>query len=132
MKKRLILSAFATLLAYTASAQTTVAAKNAAKHIGETVTICDKVFSGKLVTPSNTTLMNIGSYDPDLTLTVVIPATARDKFKGTPEADYTGKDVTVTGKLISYKGKPGIIIIDPKQLKIVLVDNARTPFIPIK
>lgn len=131
MKKLLVLTAFAALFAYKASAQTTVAVKNAAKHIGQTVKICDKVFDGKLITSSNITLLNIGE-NASQQLTIMIPAADRAKFKGKPEIDYRGKDIIVTGKLATYKGKPEIIVSDPKQIKIVLMDNSRMPFVPGK
>ncbi len=125
MKKLLVLAAFAALFAYKASAQTTVAVKNAAKHIGQTVKICDKVVDSKLITPSNATLLDIGGDNPGQQLTIMIPAADRAKFKGRPEVDYRGKDIIVTGKLATYKGKPQIIVSDPKQIKIVLMDNSR-------
>jgi hypothetical protein len=125
MKKLLVLSAFAALFACKALAQTTVAVKNAAKHIGQTVKICDKVVDGKLIAPSNTTLLDIGGDNPDQQLTIMIPAADRAKFKGRPEIDYRGKDVIVTGKLATYKGKTQITVSDPKQIKIVLMDNNR-------
>jgi DNA/RNA endonuclease YhcR with UshA esterase domain len=123
MKKLLVLAAFAALFAYKASAQTTVAVKNAAKHIGQTVKICDKVVDGKLITTSNITFLNIGD-NPNQQLTIMIPAADRTKFKGKPEVDYRGKDIIVTGKLATYKGKPQITVSDPKQIKIVLMDNS--------
>ena len=128
MKKLLVLTAFAALFVYKASAQATVAVKNAAKHIGQTVKICDKVVDGKLIAPSNTTLLNIGD-NPGQQLTIIIPAADRAKFNGKPEIDYRGKDIIVTGKLATYKGKPQIIVSDPKQIKIVLMDNSRMPFV---
>ncbi|HEY8782953.1 MAG TPA: hypothetical protein VIM16_15110 [Mucilaginibacter sp.] len=132
MKKLLILTACTLLFACKAPAQPTVAVKNAAKHIGETVKVCDKVFSGKLETASQNTLLVMGSDDPNKALTVMIPAADRAKFKGKPEVDYRGKDVTVTGKLVAYKGRPEIVITDPKQLKVVLIDNTLKPAIDIK
>jgi hypothetical protein len=132
MKKLLILTSFVALLAYQASAQITVAVKNAPRHIGQTVKICDKVFSGKLIKSSNITLLDIGGDEPAQGLTIMIPGADRAKFKGKPEIDYTGKDVIVTGKLATYKGKPEIVITDPKQLKVILIDNARGPLISVK
>jgi hypothetical protein len=132
MKKLVIITVCELLFVYKASAQPTVAVKNAAKHIGQTVKICNKVFSGKLETASNNALLFIGSDDPDKALTVMIPAAYRAKFKGKPEVDYTGKDVTVTGKLAAYKGRSEIVISNPKQLKVVLIDNIIKPAIQIK
>lgn len=115
------------LLCLKVSAQTTIPAKDAAKYIGKTVTICDKVFSGKLLTPSNITLLYLGGNYPNQALTVIIKDADKNKFKGRPEVDDRGKDFTVTGKLVNYEGKPGIVVSDPKQLKVVLIDNARQP-----
>ena len=131
MKKLLVLTAFAALFAYKASAQPTVAVKNAVKHIGQAVKICDKVVDGKLITSSNITLLNIGD-NPSQQLIIMIPAADRPKFKGRPEIDYRGKDIIVTGKLATYKGKPQIIVSDPKQIKIVLMDNTSMRFVPGK
>jgi len=123
MKKLFIFCAFVVVGAYAASAQTKIAAKDAAKHIGDSVSITGKVFGGKLFTPSNMTLLDIGGYNPNQALTIMIPGADRRKFKGQPEVDYKGRNVTVTGKLILYKNKPEIVVNDPKQLSLVLTDN---------
>jgi DNA/RNA endonuclease YhcR with UshA esterase domain len=128
MKNIIILALFA-VLSVKASAQTIIAAKDAAKHIGETVTITEKVFSGKYFENNKMTLLDLGGYNPNQLITVMIPGADKEKFKGNPEADYKGKEITVTGKIIDYKGKPEIVVTDPKQLKIVMTDN-RVP-IPI-
>jgi hypothetical protein len=128
MKKLLLLTAFVVLFAFKASAQPTVPVKNATKHLGETVIICDEVFSGRQILSSNTTLLSVGD-NPNQELTIMIPAAYRSKFKGNPEIDYIGRDIIIKGKLVNNNGKPGIVVTDPKQLKVVLIDNSRTPFI---
>jgi hypothetical protein len=127
MKKLFVFTTFVALFAFKATAQHTVPVKSAAKHIGETVIICDKVFSGKLSPSSNTTLLSMGD-NPSEELTVMIPAAYRSKFKGNPEIDYIGRDVIIKGKLVNDNGKPRIVVTDPKQLKVVLIDNSRTLF----
>jgi len=112
---------------YSAKAQKVIASKEAAKHIGDSVTITAKVFGGKVFTPSNMTLLDLGGYNPNQDLTILIGGLDRAKFKGAPEEDFKGKDVTVTGKIIDYKGKPEIVVTDPKQIKLVIIDNMRTP-----
>jgi len=109
----------------TCAAQTTIPVRSAVKHIGETVTVCEKVFSGRLLRASNTTLLDIGGYHPNQPLLVVIEGRDRSKFKGNPLFDYDGKDILVTGKVVLYKGKPGIIIQNPNRLKLVMIDNDR-------
>jgi DNA/RNA endonuclease YhcR with UshA esterase domain len=69
------------------------------------------------------TLLDVGGYNPNQDLTIMIAGTDRSKFKGKPEEDYKGKEVTVIGKVIDYKGKPEIIVTDPSQIKVVLTDN---------
>jgi len=118
MKHLLIITSFVALFAFNASAQTTtITAKEAAKHIGETVTVCDKVYSTKLLTPSNMTFLDLGAAHPNQDLTLVIKGEDRSKFKGQPEVDYKDKNICVTGLVIDFKGKPEIVVSDPSQIK---------------
>jgi hypothetical protein len=128
--KRLFLSiTLVILFAFSAFSQTIIAAKDAAKHMGKTVNITENVYDGKIM-ESGIIILSIGGYEPKQELTVMIPASGRNKFKGRPWEDYKGKDVTVSGKLVSYNGKPAIIVSDPQQLKVVLIDN--TKGVPLK
>jgi micrococcal nuclease len=121
--KKLILLAFITLSAYAASAQTKIAAKDAAKHLNETVTIADKVYGTYVVGDTKMVLLNLGADHPNQLLTVVIPGENRSKFNSKPEEYYKGREVVVTGKLIDYKGRPEIIVSSPDDLKLNLNDN---------
>jgi DNA/RNA endonuclease YhcR with UshA esterase domain len=123
MKQFIILAFFVSAFTFTAVAQTKISPKDAAKHIGEEVTLTGKVFGSKFFDASKMTLLDIGGYNPHQDLTLMISGENRGKFKGKPEEDYKGKEVTVTGKLIDFKGKPEIVVSDPSQLKIVLADN---------
>jgi micrococcal nuclease len=105
MSKAIVLSLFVALAITRCVAQTTIPVRNAAKHLGETVTVCEKVFSGRLLRASNTTLLDLGGDHPNQPLVVVIPGRDRNKFKGNPKLDYDGKDIMVTGKVVLYKGK---------------------------
>lgn len=116
MKKCFLLFCF-TILAFTLSAQTKIPAKDASNYVGKTVTICDKVFSTKLIAGSNMTLLNLGGSYPNQLLTVMIKGTDRSKFKGQPEVDFKGKDVCVTGVVVLYKDKPEIVVSNPEQIK---------------
>lgn len=118
MKRILILASFALLLAFNASAQKMIDVKDAAKHVGETLTVCGKVFSTKLITPSNITFLDLGGFHPNQLLTIVIKGEDRSKFNGKPEEDYKNKDICVTGTIIDYKGKPEIVLSDPKDIKL--------------
>jgi DNA/RNA endonuclease YhcR with UshA esterase domain len=132
MKKTLALIGFVALFAFNVTAQTKISPKEAEKHINETVTVTGKVFSGKLITSNNMTLLDIGGFNPNQELTVMIEGTNRGKFKGKPEEDYKGKEVTVTGKIIDFKGKPEIVVTEPEQIKVVMADNVVKPAFDIK
>ncbi|MFI5162587.1 MAG: hypothetical protein ACHQHN_15015 [Sphingobacteriales bacterium] len=106
-----------------ASAQTKIAAKDASKHIGDTVTISDKIYSTKLIENTNMVLLDMGGSHPKQLLTIVIKGEDRNKFSNKPEEYYKGRNVNVTGVLINYNGKPEIIISSPENLKVELVDN---------
>jgi DNA/RNA endonuclease YhcR with UshA esterase domain len=103
--------------------QIKITAKDAASHIGEIVIVCDKVFSTKLITGSNMTVLNLGGYYPNQLLTVMIEGKDRRKFKDAPEEAFKGRTVCVTGKIIEYKGKPEIVVSDPSELKLDPTNN---------
>ena len=114
-----------------ASSQVKIAAKDAPKHIGEKVMICDKVYSTKLIQGSNLTLLFLGGDFPDQLLTATIKVADKNKFKDHPAVYYRGRNVCVTGKLTEYKGKPGIVVQNQSQLKLDLIDNTiRKPIKP--
>ena len=64
MKKIIVVTTFISLIAYAVSAQTRIAAKDAAKHLNETVTIDDKVYSTKLIENTNMVLLDLGGEHP--------------------------------------------------------------------
>jgi DNA/RNA endonuclease YhcR with UshA esterase domain len=123
MKKIFLINVFALLFAFTASAQKVISASDAAKHLNEKVTICEKVFSTKLITPSNMTFLDLGGFHPNQMLTIVIKGEDRSKFKDAPDEYFKGRNVCVTGTVIDYKGKPEIVVSDPSQIKVSLQDN---------
>jgi DNA/RNA endonuclease YhcR with UshA esterase domain len=119
MKKlTLLISLFVVFAGTKTFAQTTIDAKDAAKHINEKVTICEKVAGGKFLSSSNITLIDLGGSHPNELLTLLIKGDDRKKFKTAPEEEFKGKTVCVTGQVIDYKGKPEIIITDPEQIKV--------------
>jgi DNA/RNA endonuclease YhcR with UshA esterase domain len=99
-------------------AQTAIAAKDAAKHIGEEVTITDKIYGGKFLEGPGITLLDVGGAHPNEVLVLLIKGDDRKKFTGSPEDIFKSKQVTVTGKVIDYKGKPEIVITEASQIKI--------------
>jgi DNA/RNA endonuclease YhcR with UshA esterase domain len=123
MKKNSVLIAIISLIAYSATAQTKIPAKDAAKHLNETVTISDKVYSTKLIENTNMVLLDLGGEHPNQYLTVVIRGEDRSKFNSRPEEYYKGREVIVTGKLIDYRGKPEIVVSSPDDLKLNMNDG---------
>jgi hypothetical protein len=117
--KKLSIVLLITFASAAAFAQTTIAVKDAAKHIGENVTICDKIYGGKFLNGAGLTLLDMGGAHPNEVLTLLIKGDDRKKFKDAPEDAFKGKSVCVTGTLVDYKGKPEIIITEATQIKPV-------------
>lgn len=81
-------------------------------HVGERVTVCNKVYGTKFLERANKqpTFLNLGGSYPDNPLTVVIFGDDRKNFKEPPEVMYDGKEICVTGEVKEFKGKPEIIV----------------------
>lgn len=118
MKKIAIVCLLTVACAIKGFGQTKIDAKDAAKHLNETVSLCEKVVDGKYFDNSQTTLLNIGAAHPNELLTLVIKGDDRKKFGGDPEKIFMNQKVCITGKIIDYKGKPEIIITEADQLKL--------------
>jgi len=83
-----------------------------------TQTVCDKVYSSKVIEGSGMTLLNLGGVYPNQKYTIMIRGNDRSKFTVAPETAYQDKQICVTGTVIDYKGKPEIIVSDPAQIKL--------------
>ena len=117
--KKIILFAAINFTATISFAQV-VLPEDAAKHVGETVKVCGKVFGGRFFETSKDapTLLNVGAAFPASPFTIMIPKEVRLKMGTTPEIELKEKNVCVTGKIILFKEKPEIIIDDVKQLTL--------------
>jgi DNA/RNA endonuclease YhcR with UshA esterase domain len=102
------------------SAQTKITPDEAAKHIGDSVTVCGKIFGGRYFDrgENKITLLNMGAAYPQSPLTIVIEADSRKNFSNKPEEFYADKQVCITGIIKEYKGKPQIIIA--KEAEIIV------------
>jgi hypothetical protein len=89
----------------------TIEAGEAARHYNEYVKVCAKVYGIKAM--QGLTLVNLGAAYPDQLLTVVLRDQAKDAFP-----NIEGKTVCVTGKLVSYRDKPEIVVTDPAKIAI--------------
>jgi hypothetical protein len=119
MKKlNLLICLFVSFFTVHAFGQTTITAKDAAKHINEQVVLCDEIYGGVYLEQADITLLNVGGAHPNELLSLVIKGDDRKKFKTPPEEAFKEKKVCITGQIVDYKGKPEIIITDPEQIKI--------------
>ena len=111
--------ALATLIIEPALAQKKLTAAEAKDHVGETATVCGEVVSTRYAssTKGQPTFLNLDKPYPNQVFTVLIWGSNRSKF-GTPETDYKGKRICVTGKITEYRGVPEIVADDPKQIRI--------------
>ena len=114
--KKIILGLVISFLSATAFCQTKINIEDAAKHYGERVTICSKVYGTKAL--EKVTFINLGAAYPHSLLTVVIFAKDRTNFKEAPDAMYNDKDICVTGVVKAYNSKPEIIVSSPEQITI--------------
>ena len=96
MKKLILIILLCTAAVFT-KAQTVISIKDVSKHIGETVTICDSVYTTRAL--PNLTLINLGAEFPKQLLTVVIYKADLTKFKE-PEKVFLNKKVCIIGKLV--------------------------------
>jgi TonB family protein len=95
-------------------------AKVAAKHVGDSVRICSKLFSSRYLDSSinRPVLLNVGANYPNQLVTVVIPEEDRAKFNNMPDVLYDKKKVCVCGVVQLHKNKPQIIVRDRAQMRI--------------
>ena len=102
------------------SAQTKITPDEAAKHIGDSVTVCGKIFGGKYFDrgENKITLLNMGAAYPQSPLTIVIEADSRKNFNNKPEEFYAEKEVCITGIVKEFKGKPQIIITKETEITV--------------
>lgn len=80
-----------------------------AKHEGEEVKVCGKVYGEKAL--SGMTLVNLGAAYPNQLLTVVLKGEAKSNWKG-----GEGRSLCVTGKVVIYKSKPEIQVISSEDI----------------
>lgn len=100
--------------------------EEAAKHIGENVTVCGKIYGGKFLDRSDKqiTLLNMGAAYPNSLVTVRIEGDARKKFEFKPEEFYLNKEVCVTGLITDFKGKAEMQVTETTQIKVAEVKAA--------
>lgn len=105
---------------YQSSFAQTFTAEQAAKKIGDSIKVCDKIYGGRFFETSkgSPTLLNMGAAYPTSPLTIMIPGEVRIKMGSAPEQELKDKNVCVIGRVILFKEKPEIIIYDISQIKM--------------
>ena len=115
MKLRL-LAFFTALSIATALAETPdYTAADAAKHIGETATVTDKV-EGVYQAKGGNIFLNMGGTHPNAPFTAFIPTTSAEKFPDFKKLE--GATITVTGKITAHNDKAQIIVREPDRLTV--------------
>ena len=114
-------NAFQSVVVTQLISQKSITAAETGNHIGETITVCDKVFGTKYLESSSSapTFLNMGAAYPNSPFTVVIFGSNRPNFKEKPELYYDNKKVCVTGTIKEYKGKPEMIISNESEINII-------------
>lgn len=96
-----------------------IPAADAGKHIGDSVTICGKIMGARYLESAKNqpTFLNVDGAYPNQALTIVIWEDVRKQLGFKPEEKLLNKQVCVSGKVETFKGKPQIVIHKPAQLK---------------
>lgn len=98
--------------------KTPISLSEVSRFVGDSVTVSGKVATSRVITNTATspTLLNMGAPYPEQLLTLVIENKDRESFAPAPEAYYLYKDITVTGKIQLYNGKPQIVVQSKNQI----------------
>ena len=102
------------------SAQTKkLTAAEAKDHVGDRATVCGKVVSTHYAKSSKAepTFLNLDEPYPKEIFTILIWGSDREKF-GSPEIEYKGLRVCVTGKITTHRGVPEINATERAQLEV--------------
>ena len=94
-----ILFAFVIFLSFSTRAQTKINISDVSKHVGDSVTVCSKVFGTRFLeqSASQITFINLGAAYPNSLLTVIVFGKDRPAFLSAPEVLYADKEVCVSG-----------------------------------
>ena len=100
--------------------QTTVKLEDILNHVGDSVSVCGKIISGRYLQGNDKrpTLLNVGAPYPNQLLTVVIYGADRQNFEEAPENFYKEKEVCISGVVELYNNKPQIVVRNKNQLII--------------
>lgn len=99
-----------------------VPTSEAARHVGKTVTLCGPVAGAAHFDrlKGEPTFLNFDRAYPEQTFTVVIWGADAVKFERPPHRMFARQDLCVTGLVETYRGKPQIVVRDPKQITVAV------------
>lgn len=111
----LVVALFTTLLSHS---QSTIKLEEVSKHIGDSVRVCGKIYSGRWLRGSDgrPTLLNMGALYPHQLLTVVVWGKDRIRFDYEPEYELVEREVCLTGKIELHNGKPQLVLYRKEQV----------------
>ena len=89
--------------------------EEAAKHVGETVTVEGTVFNVNVSRVGNV-FLNFGGACPAQIFSAMVSSRT---LNPRDYVDYTGKSVKVSGKVLLNRGKPEIVITSTSQIVMV-------------
>jgi hypothetical protein len=117
MKRVLRLSVFFWYGTLSISAEQSIPAAEAAKHVGDKATVCGVVASISYASRSKgqPTFLNLDKPHPHPIFTALIWGEDRPKFDH-PEVRLRDKRICTKGTISLYGGGPEIVLRDPEQL----------------
>lgn len=100
------------------NSQTVIKLEDVRQHIGDSVTVCGKVYNARYIESANNspTFLNLGATYPNQLLTVVIWGEVRKNFISKPEEVFLNKNVCIIGKVEIYKDRPQVILRKSEQI----------------
>lgn len=113
--RALVLSALLLLPVPRFAQSPTVSPGDAARYVGQTVTVQGVVSQVSVSRRSGTTFLNFGGRYPNHGFTAVIFRRSTSLFPDPQQ--YEGRRVRVTGQVRMYNGKPEIVLESPDQLQ---------------
>lgn len=111
MRKFLLVIVLSSVLACTAAAQERFNLDHFVHNVGKKITLCDTVYSFKILNDT-VTMLNMGGKYPNQKFTVVV--TGKEIQLNTD--GIVGKHICVTGDASMYKGRPEIMIYHTNQI----------------
>lgn len=96
-----------------------IGALEAARYVGEEVTVCGEVESVRRDEGSGPTLLDLDEAYPEPVFTVAVPDALRARFRPSPEAWFRGEWICVSGKVTLRHGVPSVLLEEAGRIEIL-------------